>query len=216
MTTEPKSISSKDLRSIPPADSDPETSGFEAAAEAAGLNGDPSSSSDEPQEPELEPELEPEHAPAPDPDAALVLFEILLGLTVHATARRLHVPIEDVAALARLDAGERQLLAMWSPHVAPFLGTVGENSPKVAAAAFGVFGVLILTGRIRDVKARAPRDVQPEPVTPRDEAPRDPHEPQPVNDLEHKLRWQRAADAVPPGLEIVDTGAFPSDGARFS
>ena len=142
---EPRAITAEDLGRIPPASSEPESSGPEAARAAAGEEhgaGD-----------ELGADAPP---PLAGGEAALLLMDMICALGVQVAAQRYRVPLRDCAALARLSSDERELLRTFAPYAAPYLGAVGEASPVVGALAFAGLSAMILAGRFRDVRASAP------------------------------------------------------------
>jgi hypothetical protein len=199
-------ITAEDLSRIPPAPSEPESSG--AAAARAAAESEPGASSAEPGA-----SSSPEALP-PDGGAVVQLFEYLMALGVQAAAQRARVPFAQVAHLARLTEDERGLLEVFAPAVAPFLGRAGAASPIVGALGFGVVGVMVLSGRFRDVRAIAP------PARPAGSHPSSSARPTPapsgprVVDLEHSARWGPLADVVAPGTQVVDSGAFPDQNGR--
>lgn len=192
----PRSITAEDLGRIPPASDAPESSGAEAARAAAEGGARPNN--------DREPGVSSSAAPAP-PQASggsvVQLFEYLLALGVQAAAQRSRVPFAQVAHLARLTEDERELLLLFAPAVAPYLGAAGASSPIVGAIGFGVVGVMVLSGRFRDVRAAAPAS----PAKPSSERAAGSR----AVDVEHLAKWGATADVVPPGTEIRDSGAFP-------
>lgn len=191
----PKAITAEDLGRIPPAAAGPETSGA-AAARAAAEGG--AGSSEEPGPSSSAP-------PPPSGAAALLFFDMVLVLGVQLAAQRSRVPFRECAVLAKLTPDERALLEEFAPYAAPFLGKAGEASPIVGALAFAGVAAMILAGRFRDVRAIAPQVAKPHTVS--REAP--PAGARPV-DVEHKQRWGKVADVVPPGAQVMDSGVFPT------
>jgi hypothetical protein len=203
-----RSITADDLRRIPPASSGPESSGPDAARAAAeegpgaGEGSGPSSSSAPP-------------PPLPSGGGAILALEMALALTIQQAAKRAGVPFRDVAVLAKLTRDERELLEPFAPYAARYLGAAGELSPVAGLIAFGLVGVLIVSGRMADVRAIAPERPRPARPTAARTSPASnvSREPPPkgarVVDVEHAQRWGKVADVVEPGTQVRDSGAFP-------
>lgn len=200
-----RTIEAEDLRRIPPAVEAPPTSGADAAR-AAAENGNPPATENRSSSDAGDP------APLPSGGGAIVALEMALALSVQQAARRAGVPFRQVAALAKLTPDERALLEPFAPYAARYLGAAGELSPIAGLVAFGVVGVLIMSGRTADVRAMAPekpaRARAPGAPRPSTDAPFGARR---AVDVEHVRTWGKVADVVDPGAQVFDSGTFPPE-----
>lgn len=190
-----ETITPAELASIPPAAPSSSSSGIDAAREVL-----------------EEPSALKGVAPSVNPEGVIQLAEAGLGvLCLFFSRSSAGRPLEDPSHFTE---GEREMLRIFAPSVAPFLGGASEKAPQLSVAGFVGCLATILFGRYRALRAesRAKKEAEEKRAPP---APTKTRTPQ---DLEHQKRWGRAADAVPSGALPRDAGLpprfQPKNGAR--
>jgi len=147
----------------------------------------------------------PAAAASIDGEGIVAMAEGALAVVVGIKATSLGLALEEPQAseLATFSDGERAALRMLAPLAAPYMQSASDRYPVVGAALFAVVFAVAVGSRMRKVGELAPPKEQDDEAT--DET---------VSSAraarEHRERWGRAAENVPYGTPLRDTGKFPS------
>lgn len=184
-----ESIKPAELASIPKASAEPSPSGIDAARKA--VEGEPSQALSIATEEAIE--------------GSLQLCETALAVVCAIVGSKAEP--EELERAAKFTPGERGMLRMFSPAVAPHLGVLARRSPEIAVGSFVVCFAVIAWGRVRKLSrsAKSSGETSPQPKAPEPRAPRTVT----TAELEHRKLWGSAADAVKPGTKVVDIGLPP-------